>query len=140
MPTKTTLRPAEFAAHAVTVALGRGLTATALEAFLNGTILWRGLREELRVYAVNEAAALAAIGPDALLAEFLGADKAAALTPAKRKELRGRIRAEAEGRSRATAALLHLIDTQVAACDAAGPAFRAAEAERTAAYLNPATL
>lgn len=137
MPTPKKLKPAEFAAHAVTVALARGLTATALTAFLDAHTLWRGLRAELEIYAEAEAAALAALAPDALLVALLPPETVAALTPAKRKDLRGRIRAEAEGRGRATAALLRLINTQVAASEAAGPSFRAAAAARLEEYLQP---
>ena len=138
-PTPKPLKPAEFAATVVTRALARGLPAEALTAFLTTGIVWRSLRADLFIYAVNEAAVLAGLHADTAMSELLTADSLAALTPAKRKELRGRIKAEREGRTRASAALLALVDSQIAALDAAGPSFRAAEAQRLAENLDPST-
>ena len=138
MNTPKKLNPAAFAALAVTQALGRALPPEALEGFLDSMTVWKGLLAELQRYAGPEADALAAIRPDELLTLHLGAEKAAALTVDKRRELRGRIHAEAAGRAKTTAALLHLITNQVASGTNAGPAYRAAYEAREAEYLgNP---
>lgn len=132
-PTQKKLNAEQIAHQFVLQTLARNLPSEAITEALDALTLWRGLRAHYASYAAHQDAIQ--VRPDEV-AHMMPPGYWQGLPPETRKKVRNLINKEAASQQQGLAAVRRLIDLQVAALEAASPAFKDAYAEREQQYLT----